>query len=117
MKCAEVPVLPVLEFVAKVERGETFWYPPTDMVNPHGERVAHFSACSFPGFENSLSNCVPKGVSALGVAKILIRDGLLDGCTCGCRGDFTLTDAGRAAISSQSITPARGTDAKEELTW
>lgn len=99
MKCAEVPVIPVLDFVAKVQRGETFWYPEGEMIKYYGERVPHFSACSFHGFENSLSNSVPKGVSALGVAKILIRDGLLEGCTCGCRGDFVLTDAGKAMLN------------------
>jgi hypothetical protein len=26
----------------------------------------------------------------------LIRRGLLDGCTCGCRGDFLLTEKGKA---------------------
>lgn len=27
-----------------------------------------------------------------------IKKGLLDGCTCGCRGDFTLTPEGKLAI-------------------
>lgn len=29
----------------------------------------------------------------------LIERGLMDGCTCGCRGDFELTDAGRAYLA------------------
>ena len=29
----------------------------------------------------------------------MIRRGLVDGCACGCRGDFVLTDAGRALCS------------------
>lgn len=98
MKCSEVPIRPVLEFVAKVERGETFWYPTAEQVEAFGARVAYSSACSFHGFENSLSNSVPKGISAIGVAKRLIREGLLTGCTCGCRGDFALTNAGRAHL-------------------
>lgn len=31
-------------------------------------------------------------------AAALIRRGLLDGCVCGCRGDFELTDKGRAFL-------------------
>lgn len=34
----------------------------------------------------------------LAKAAILMRRGLLDGCDCGCRGDYVLTDAGRALI-------------------
>ena len=29
----------------------------------------------------------------------LVRRGLLDGCACGCRGDFTITDAGRVLLA------------------
>lgn len=32
-------------------------------------------------------------------AAALIRRGLLDGCTCGCRGDFEITDKGRAWLA------------------
>ncbi|ALY08732.1 hypothetical protein FDH65_gp47 [Arthrobacter phage Circum] len=32
----------------------------------------------------------------------LIRKGLIDGCTCGCRGDFELTDAGREMLETSS---------------
>jgi hypothetical protein len=31
----------------------------------------------------------------------LIRRGLVDGCTCGCRGDFVLTAKGREVIGLQ----------------
>lgn len=30
----------------------------------------------------------------------LIKRGLMDGCTCGCRGDFTLTDKGREYLAA-----------------
>ena len=30
----------------------------------------------------------------------LVRRGLLDGCPCGCRGDFTITEKGRALLSA-----------------
>ena len=28
----------------------------------------------------------------------MLRNGLIDGCCCGCRGDFTLTDKGRSML-------------------
>lgn len=29
----------------------------------------------------------------------LVKRGMLEGCTCGCRGDFELTDKGREALA------------------
>ena len=34
--------------------------------------------------------------------KSLVRRGLLDGCACGCRGDFTITKKGRAVLAEAS---------------
>lgn len=45
----------------------------------------------------------PKVVSAKLAA--LVRRKLLDGCACGCRGDFVLTDAGRALLCERTTTP------------
>lgn len=33
----------------------------------------------------------------------MIRGGLCEGCVCGCRGDFMLTDKGRAALEAGSV--------------
>lgn len=38
----------------------------------------------------------------LAKARRLIRRGLLSGCYCGCRGDLSLTDAGRAMLDAES---------------
>lgn len=35
----------------------------------------------------------------------LVRKGLLDGCTCGCRGDFTLTEQGNAILAAHTPPP------------
>lgn len=98
MKCSEVPIMPVLEFIDSCQRGEKFWYPTNNQTQHFGEKVAHNDACSFHGYENSLYHAIPKGVHPLGVAKILIREGLIDGCTCGCRGDFVLTERGKNVL-------------------
>ena len=100
MKCHEVDPKPVLEFIAACERGEKFWYPDEDMRPAWGDKVAHQAACAFHGFENSLDKSTPKGVSAQGVAKRLISEGLISGCTCGCRGDYELTEKGRQFIAA-----------------
>lgn len=42
---------------------------------------------------------VPEKVCQAKRAK-LIKRGLMQGCTCGCRGDFTLTDAGYEVLDS-----------------
>lgn len=36
----------------------------------------------------------------------LIKRGLLDGCTCGCRGDFELTELSHAATASRAPSQA-----------
>lgn len=88
MQCKDIPVIPVLEFLA---------YCAT----------ADFQKCGKWGtshtndgrlFENSVQHAMPAGVPYKVVqAKMasLIRRGLVDGCTCGCRGDFELTQKGK----------------------
>jgi hypothetical protein len=34
----------------------------------------------------------------------LLKRGLVDGCACGCRGDFTLTEKGKQYIGEESVT-------------
>lgn len=56
----------------------------------------------FTGFDNSVGTAMPEGTPEklqLAVMQNLIRKGLVDGCCCGCRGDFTLTERGRAALA------------------
>jgi len=48
-------------------------------------------------FMPTVQDVMPKGVTVkLQIAKMkqLIKKGLADGCTCGCRGDFEITDKG-----------------------
>ena len=49
-------------------------------------------------FENSIAHSFPEGTPRkliLAKMKKLIKLGLVDGCACGCRGDFEITPAGR----------------------
>jgi hypothetical protein len=88
MQCKDIPTLPVLEFLAKLER-------------------MGMTGCSFEGAAHSVLNAMPPGVNfRFGRAKMamLIRAGLSTGCACGCRGDFELTTKGRAAIQAEDRT-------------
>lgn len=63
------------------------------------------SATVFSGFENSIGTAMPDGTPEklqLAVMKNLIRKGLVDGCCCGCRGDFLLTEKGTLKLLAAS---------------
>lgn len=83
MQCKDIPDLPILGFIYSLD---------------------HHANCFPPEqFPDSVRNAMPPGVpSKLAYAKMrsLIRRGLVDGCCCGCRGDFELTDAGWALVQS-----------------
>lgn len=55
------------------------------------------------GNHNSIENAMPSSVPRkLVLAKMrqLIKRGLVSGCTCGCRGEFELTDKGRSILGA-----------------
>jgi hypothetical protein len=56
----------------------------------------------FEGFENSVQNAMPADVPpklARAKMKQLIKSGWVDGCLCGCRGDFELTLVGELLLN------------------
>lgn len=85
MQCKDIPEKPVLAFLAALPAGTLgtwFW---SDDHKP----------------DNSVLRAMPEGTPAkLGLAKVrgLINRGLVDGCGCGCRGNFELTGKGREAL-------------------
>lgn len=88
MQCKDIPDVPVLQFLTKL-----------------GDRWANWFG---PEFDNSVTHAMPAGTPeklALGKMRMLMKRGLVDGCGCGCRGDFELTDAGRAASTTNERTP------------
>ena len=93
MQRKDIPTLPILKFLATLNGEWAYWYPLTGIEG----REAH---------ERWNSRCVrramPEGVpEKLVLAKMrqLIHSGLVDGCDCGCRGDFVLTDKGKALLA------------------
>ena len=90
MQCKHIPNKPILEHIATHGGIGCTWYKLDD--GPMS--VAH----------RSVIHAMPKGIDAkLVLAKMrqLIKGKLVDGCGCGCRGDFELTDKGRLCIKEQ----------------
>lgn len=82
LQCKDISDVPVLRLLARFDSHATI----------------------FEGFANSVQQGMPANTPKnLVRAKMdsLIRRKLVDGCTCGCRGDFKLTDAGREALATR----------------
>lgn len=84
MQCKDIPIAPILEFVAK-----------------HGGIGCNWSEKKF---ERSVRHAMPAETPnqlVLAKMRVLIRSGLVHGCTCGCRGDFEITEKGREFLRQQ----------------
>lgn len=82
MQAKDVPDLPVLQFLADLNGEWAFW---------------------FGGHARSVGNAMPPETPhkvVLAKMRQLMKRGLVKGCGCGCRGDFEITDEGRAFLAS-----------------
>ena len=76
MQCKDIPDRPILELLA---RNPTHWH----------------NWCFNNEFD--VRQAMPKGIPdklVLAKMRMMIRRGVVDGCDCGCRGDFEITDKG-----------------------
>jgi hypothetical protein len=84
MQCKDIPETPILAFLAD-HRGEwCHWFDPDR-------------------FDRSVRRAMPPGTpEKLALAKMrgLIRRGLVEGCDCGCRGDFEITEKGMDRLAT-----------------
>ena len=84
-QCKDIPDKPIMEFLLKNKGHLCNWY-----------------------FENEkdVTNAMPKNITSekliLAKMKQLIKRGLVDGCTCGCRGDFEITQKGEEWLLKQN---------------
>jgi hypothetical protein len=88
MQCKDIPTEPILRFVAEHGGIGCNWFEtPWSDGTPNKRSVRHAMPADTP--------------EKLYLAKMqqLIGKGLVDGCPCGCRGDYELTDKGRARLS------------------
>jgi hypothetical protein len=86
MQCKDIPDKPILEFLKSLEGQWANWCWEN---------------------EKNVALAMPKGVPpklVLAKMRMLIRRRLVDGCGCGCRGDFVLTEKGLAYLEKQSVT-------------
>jgi len=83
-QCKEIPDKPIMEFLLKHKGHWCNWYFEDD---------------------RDVRNVMPKNLASekLILAKMrqLMRRGLVDGCSCGCRGDFEITAKGEEWLSLQ----------------
>ena len=97
-QCKDIPTLPILEFVRDYGGIGCVWFEPPP-IRTVGE------------FARYVRDVMPKRLpDALVHAKMrhLIYKGLIDGCTCGCRGDYEITDKGRARIAELRMPHLHG---------
>jgi hypothetical protein len=80
MQAKEIPEIPVLQFLESLGGQWANWMGLTEFDNPR-----------------SVLNAMPVGTLpklALAKMRALMKRGLVEGCPCGCRGDFVITPAG-----------------------
>lgn len=92
MQCKDIPDEPILRFLATgKDKYDWFnWY----FVDADGKPCNKNVRAAMPDW-------VPPKL-ALAKMRMLIRRDLVDGCPCGCRGDFVLTDRGRAVLANRN---------------
>lgn len=83
MQAKNIPEAPVLQFLAGLPRNTpATWYGKASWTP-----------------ENSVILAMPAGTPekvALAKMRALIKRGLVEGCGCGCRGDFVITTKGKS---------------------
>ena len=84
-QCKDVPDFPILQFLAGLDRLATW-----------GDGYA------MPTVRDAMPEGVPDKIQ-LAKMRMLIRRGLVDGCDCGCRGDFRITDKGRSFLKEMEL--------------
>jgi hypothetical protein len=94
MQAKDIPAQPILVFLRELAgaKGGQYAPPGTLSVGADGELAP-----------NNVLRAMPAGVPfKVARAKMasLVRRRLVDGCTCGCRGDFELTELGQAHLAN-----------------
>ena len=83
-QCKDIPDRPIIEFLYKLEQSAT-WYNPRP---------------GYPSVLEAMPRDTPPKL-ALSKMEMLIRRGLVDGCSCGCRGGFIITEKGTLWLRAQ----------------
>jgi len=78
-QCKDIPDTPILEFLSDLLGVWATWFPKVEG--------------GMPSVLDAMPEDTPPKL-ALAKMKQLVKRGLVDGCGCGCRGDFRITDKG-----------------------
>lgn len=100
IQCKDIPTLPILQFVAEHGGIGCNWNCPSEFQNGNEwERKAYDRnvRLSMPDGYNLPANLV------LAKMRNLIRGELIEGCYCGCRGDFEITDKCKKYIQEKQL--------------
>lgn len=84
LQCKDIPDRPILEFLARLDGEWANWF-------------------ALEGDLRSVHLAMPDGIPGklvLAKMRTLMHRGLVDGCGCGCRGDFVITEKGREWLES-----------------
>lgn len=84
MQCKDIPDEPILRYIGAQD----------------GKWCMRWRMESFPTVLDAFPPNVPTKLMLAKMGRLMER-GLVDGCTCGCRGDFVLTAKGREAVGLQ----------------
>lgn len=98
-QCKDIPDLPIVHFVTLLDGSWGTWCWP-ERVPDDPKSWYHSVAPLFP-------EDIPQKLMLAKMAS-LIRRGLIDGCPCGCRGDYAVTDKGRAFVAERLAAGERG---------
>ncbi len=86
IQCKDISDHLILEFLAKNPRQQHNWFPIDESISLSKFSVRHV---------------IPNIPDKLLVAKMasMIKKGLVDGCGCGCRGDYVITEKGLSYLN------------------
>lgn len=81
MQCKDIPDKPILKFLKN-----------------HPGWCTYGNSTTIPSVQNAMPSNVPKRLQLAKMQRLIAR-GLVNGCSCGCRGDFELTEKGEEYLN------------------
>jgi hypothetical protein len=108
MQCKDIPTAPILGLLADNQGRWAMWYSPfPEKPDPQLDGLLNGLGLPRGAPMPSVRTVMPEVPDKLAHAKMvqLISKGLVSGCSCGCRGDFEITDKGLARIGRKRTAP------------
>jgi len=88
VQCKDIPDRPILEFI----------------LSQNGNWCTWGKGYSMPTVQDAMPEGTPSKLQMAKMAK-LIKRGLVHGCPCGCRGDYTITEMGKDFLVGNKSLP------------